>query len=198
MVEKATDNKLYFLSITLLCILTYLLNCCTLIYQCALAFIIIAITMNATTSVYGKSKALRGLAFAIAISFVLLWELPYYIDGKMINGIVVASFTSLMISMYWSVFVFQKLRSKFSAMASNALSFAAGTIIDGLIMGLFFIANNNFSYEKILDIFMKECSYKLTYGLVASVILAIALNMLKKNPNLKVKMAMEKFYVTAK
>lgn len=198
MVEKATDNKLYFLSIALLCILTYLLNCCTLIYQCGLAFIIIAITMNATTSVYGKSKALRGLAFAIAISFVLLWELPYYIDGKMINGIVVASFTSLMISMYWSVFVFQKLSSKFSAMASNALSFAAGTIIDGLIMGLFFIANNNFSYEKILDIFMKECSYKLTYGLVASVILAVALNMLKKNPNLKVKMAMQKFYVTAK
>lgn len=198
MVEKATDNKLYFFSIALLCILTYLLNCCTLIYQCALVFIIIAITMNATTSVYGKSKALRGLAFTLAISFVLLWELPYYIDGKMVNGIVVASFTSLMISMYWSASVFQTLRSKFNAMTSNALSFAAGTLIDGFIMGLFFIANNNFSYEKILDIFIKECSYKLTYGLVASAMIAVALYMLKNNPNLKIKMAAQKFYVTAK
>src|SRR5271154_4712519 len=105
MTNKIINSKLYCCSIGLLCALTYLLNFCTAIYQCALVFTIIAITINAITFLYGKSKSLKGLAFAIMISFVLLWKLPYYIDGKIINGLVFASFSSLMTSMYWSASV---------------------------------------------------------------------------------------------
>lgn len=184
MTNKIINGKLYCCSIGLLCALTYLLNFCTAIYQCALVFTIIAITINAVTFLYGKSKSLKGLAFAIIISFVLLWKLPYYIDGMIVNGLVFASFSSLMTSMYWSASVFQKLRSKFGFVTSNALSLSVGAIIDGFIMELFFVLNNNFSYTRIIDIFNKELSYKMIYGLAASTVILIALNIFKNNKNL--------------
>ena len=186
MINKTINNKnkLYFCSVGLLCALTYLLNFCTKISQCALVFTIIAITINAVTFLFGKSKALKGLAFAITISFVLLWKLPYYIDGKIVNGLVFASFSSVMISMYWSASVFQKLGNRFSFVISNALSIAVGAIIDGFVMGLFFIINNNFSYTRVLDIFTREVSYKIIYGLAISAVMLIALNIFKNNKNL--------------
>ena len=184
MINKTINNKLYFGSIGLLCALTYLLNFCTKIYQCALAFTIIAITINVVTFLCGKSKALKGLAFAIMISFSLLWRLPYYIDGKIINGLVFASFSSVMISIYWSASVFQKLESRFSFVISNALSIAVGAIIDGFVMGLFFTINNNFSYTRVLDIFTREVSYKMIYGLAISAVMMATLNIFKNNKDL--------------
>ena len=184
MINKIFNNKLYICSIGLLCALTYLLNFCTKLHQCALVFITIAITTNTITFFFGKSQSLKGLVFAIIISFSLLWELPYYIDGKIVNGLVFTSFLSLMISMYWSTSVFQKLTSKFSFVKSNALSFSLAAIIDGLIMGLFFIVNNNFSYPRVFDIFSRELSYKMMYGLVASAIILTTLNIFKNNKKL--------------
>jgi hypothetical protein len=177
--NKILYNKQYIYSTLLLCILTYLLNHCTAIYQCALVFTVVAITANALTYSYGKSRALKGVAVATMISFVLLWKLPYYVDGKIVNGLVFASLSSIMISMYWSTSVFQKLTSKFSIVTSNALSLVVATVIDGFVMGLFFSLNNNFSYERILDIFSRELSYKLIYGFIASAIILFVLKMFK-------------------
>ena len=181
MINKIVGNKLYICSTLLLCALTYLLNFCMAIYQCALIFTLIAITANAITFTYGKSKSLKGIAFAIVINFALLLQLPYYIGGKIVNGLVFASFLSLMISMYWSNSVFQKLTSKFSIAISNALSLVVASIIDGFIMGLFFILNNQFSYSRVLDIFSRELSYKMLYGFVASAIIFVVLKMFKTN-----------------
>lgn len=193
MINKTINNKLYFCSIGLLCALTYLLNFCTKIYQCALAFTIIAITINVITLLCGKSNALKGIVFAITISFTLLWKLPYYIDGKIVNGLVFASFSSVMISMYWSVFVFQKLGSRFSFVISNVLSLSVGAIIDGFLMGLFFVINKNFSYTKIIDIFTREVSYKMVYSLAISAVVLIALNILKNNKNLNYNLKMNNY-----
>ena len=184
MINKIVGNKLYICSTLLLCALIYLLNLCTAIYQCALIFTLIAIATNAVTFSCGKSQSLKGLAFAVLISFALLLQLPYYIDGKIVNGLVFASFLSLMISMYWSNSVFQKLTSKFSIAISNALSLVVASIIDGFIMGLFFILNNQFSYSRVLDIFSRELSYKMLYGFVASVIIFVVLKMFKTTNNL--------------
>lgn len=184
MINKIVGNKLYICSIFLLCALVYLLNFCTAIYQCALIFTIITITTNAVTFTCGKSKSLKGLAVAIVISFALLLQLPYYIDGKIVNGLVFASFSSLMISMYWSASVFQKLTGKFNIVISNALSLVIASIIDGFIMGLFFGLNNQFSYSRILDIFSRELSYKMLYGFVASAIIFVVLKMFKTTNNL--------------
>ena len=186
MINKITLNKLYIASTLLLCILTYLLNYCTAIYGCALVFTIIVITVNATTVLYGRFKGLIGLSFAAIISFALLWKLPYYIDGSLVNGLVVASFSSLMVSLYFSVSAFAKFYSRFGFVVANALSLGIAAIIDGFIMRLFFTINNNFSYARIMDIFNKELSYKILYGLLASAIIFVALRLLKNDAKAKV------------
>ena len=186
MINKITLNKLYIASTLLLCILTYLLNYCTTIYGCALVFTIIAIAVNATTVLYGRFKGLIGLGFAVVISFALLWKLPYYIDGRLVNGLVVASFSSLMVSLYFSVSAFAKFYSRFGFVIANALSLCIAAIIDGFIMRLFFTVNNNFSYARIMDIFNKELSYKILYGLLASAIIFVALRLLKNDAKAKV------------
>ena len=186
MINKITLNKLYIASTLLLCILTYLLNYCTTIYGCALVFTIIAITVNATTVLYGRFKGLIGLGFAVVISFALLWKLPYYIDGSLVNGLVVASFSSLMVSLYFSVSAFAKFYSRFGFVIANALSLCIAAIIDGFIMRLFFTINNNFSYARIMDIFSRELSYKILYGLLASAIIFVALRLLKNDAKAKV------------
>lgn len=181
-----TNSILYFLFIGVLCILTFLLNYYTIIYQCALIFTIITIVINISTSIYGKLKTLKGLAFALMVSFCLLWKSFYYIDGKIINGMILVSFISLMISMYWSTTIFSEIQGSFFSFAkSNFISLWIGTIIDEFIMGMFFVMNSNFSYIRFENIFIREVSYKIIYGLIASVIIHIILNILKNNSNTK-------------
>lgn len=178
MINKITLNKLYIASTLLLCILTYLLNYCTTMYGCALVFTIIAIAVNATTVLYGRFKGLIGLGFAVVISFALLWTLPYYIDGRLVNGLVVASFSSLIVSLYFSSSALTRFYSRFGFVIANALSLAIAAIIDGCVISLFFVINNNFSYARIMDIFSRELSYKMFYGVLASAIIFAALKLL--------------------
>ena len=180
MINKITLNKLYIASTLLLCILTYLLNYCTTIYQCALVFTIIAITVNVMTTMGGRFKSLTGLVSAIIISFTLLWKLPYYIDGRLVNGLVVASFSSLITSLYFSVSAFTRFYSRFGFVIANSLSLAIAAIIDGFIMSLFFVINNNFSYARIMDIFSRELSYKMFYGVLASILIFSVTRILQK------------------
>ena len=185
MINKITLNKLYIASTLLLCILTYLLNYCTAIYGCALVFTIIAITVNATTVLYGRFKGLIGVGFAVVVSFALLWKLPYYIDGSLVNGLVIASFSSLIVSLYFSSSALTRFYSRFGFVITNALSLGIAAIIDGFIMGLFFVINNNFSYARIMDTFNRELSYKILYGLLASAIIFFALKLLKNDAKAK-------------
>lgn len=180
MINKITLNKLYIASTLLLCILTYLLNYCTAIYGCALVFTIIVITVNATTVLYGRFKGLIGLSFAAIISFALLWKLPYYIDGSLVNGLVIASFSSLIVSLYFSSSALTRFYSRFGFVITNALSLGIAAIIDGFIMGLFFVINNNFSYARIMDTFNRELSYKMFYGILASFLIFTIIKILQK------------------
>ena len=180
MINKITLNKLYIASTLLLCILTYLLNYCTAIYGCALVFTIIAITVNATTVLYGRFKGLIGLSFAAIISFALLWKLPYYIDGSLVNGLVIASFSSLIVSLYFSSSALTRFYSRFGFVIANALSLAIAAIIDGCVISLFFVINNNFSYARIMDIFSRELSYKMFYGVLASILIFAVTRILQK------------------
>jgi hypothetical protein len=183
--QTIKNNKLYFLIIGALCALSYLLNHCLAIYQCAVVFTAIAIIVNASTSIYGRAKTIKGLATALIMSFALLWKLPYYIDGKIMNGLVLASFISVMISLYWSTLIFQKIQSNFSFVKSNFISLLFAFIVDGFVMGVFFVINNNFTYARIIEIFAKEVSFKVLYGFIASALIAFTLNALQNNRNLK-------------
>lgn len=183
-IYKTQNNKPYFFSISLLCVLTFLLNSATAIYQCALIFTLIAVTVVAVTFFYNKAKAITGLLIAVLVSFIALQKLPYYIDGKIINGLSAASFCSVMISMYLAAAVFQSAQHKYSGDTRLttqffALALVTSALIDGLIMGLFFIFNNNLSYKSVFNICIKELSYKLLYCAIAYVIIAIVFNVSK-------------------
>ena len=180
MIDKIMTNKLYIASILLLCALTYLLNYCTTIYQCALVFTIIAITVNIMTAMGGRFKSLTALVSAIIISLALLWKLPYYIDGSLVNGLVIASFSSLIVSLYFSSSALTRFYSRFGFVITNALSLGIAAIIDGFIMGLFFVINNNFSYARIMDTFNRELSYKMFYGILASFLIFTIIKILQK------------------
>lgn len=180
MINKIITNKLYIASTVLLCILTYLLNYCSAIYRCALIFTIIAITVNLTTLIFGRFKGLVGLSFAVSVSFSFLWKLPYYIDGRLVNGLVCTSFLSLIISLYFSLSTFVKFYDRFGFVIANALSLGKAAIIDGFVMGLFFVINNNCSYTRIMDILNRELYYKIFYGAFASILIFIVTRILQK------------------
>ena len=180
MIKRIMTDKLYIASTLLLLVLIYLLNHCKAIYECALVFTVVAITVNMTTAMRGRFKSLMGLVSAIVISFALLWKLPYYIDGRLVNGLAVASFLSLMISLYMSTSAFVRFYSRFSFVIANSLSLGIAAIIDGFVMGLFFTINNNFIYSRILDIFSRELSYKTFYGILASAIIFAVIKILQK------------------
>jgi len=180
MIKRIITDKLYIASTLLLLVLTYLLNQCKVIYECALVFTAIAITVNATTVLYGRFKGLIGLSFAAIISFALLWKLPYYIDGSLVNGLVIASFSSLIVSLYFSSSALTRFYSRFGFVITNALSLGIAAIIDGFIMGLFFVINNNFSYARIMDTFNRELSYKMFYGILASFLIFTIIKILQK------------------
>lgn len=174
MINKIHTNKLNMLGLIILTTFTYLLNHCTKIYQCAFMFTcIILITNFVAFALDDRIKSLKLLGASTLISFILLFKMPYYIDGQIINGLVVASFCSLMTASYWSSLVFQNLRKKYFFLLANFISIMVAAIVDGFVMGLFFLINNKFPLLRIVDIFVKEISYKTIYGLTASIILFI-------------------------
>ena len=176
--NKIIDNKLNICT-GLLFIFTYLLNFHTKVYQCALLFTIIAITNNCIMLFDSRSKSLNTIAFAIIVNFILLWKIPYYINGKIVNGLVFTSFFSLIISIYCSTALFEKLTKYIGFITSNALAVILAAIVDGLIMSIFFILNNKFSYSRVLDIFHREVSYKIIYILVASFVMNLFIEMIQ-------------------
>jgi len=185
MINKIIRNRLYIGSSFLLCAPTYLLNYCKTISECALVFTIITITVNAITFTYGKSKSFRALALIIIVSATILIKLPYYIEGHLVNGLVFASLSSLMVSLYCSTLAFQRFRGRFNFVVSNALSLMIAATIDGMFMSLFFAVNNHFSHLRVLDILVRELSYKMLYGFIASAIIFVAFKIFKtiNNPN---------------
>jgi hypothetical protein len=132
------------------------------------------------TAMGGRFKSLTALVSAIIISLALLWKLPYYIDGRLVNGLAVASFSSLIIYLYFSVYAFARFYSRFGFVIANAISLGIAAIIDGFVMGLFFFINNNFSYSRIMDIFSRELSYKMFDGAFASLLIFSVTRILQK------------------
>lgn len=167
------NKKINIIGFLILTGLTYLLNFCSKIYECALIFTCIILVTNFITILSDRNSSLKQLCLATLVSFIALFKMPYYIDGQIINGLVIASFVSLIISVYWSSLFFEKLRKKYFFLLTNLISIVIAALIDGFIMGLFFLINNKFSLLRIVDIFVKEISYKTFYSLVFTVILFI-------------------------
>lgn len=173
MTHRITHNKLYLAAVGAQCSMIYLVNNSKAIYQCALFFTLIAIITNIVSAYYGHFKALKGLAFGILINLALSWQQPYFINAKIVHGLTFASLAALGIASYWSVSIFRKSSNKFSFSMANAISMTVASVIDGFVMGAFFILNNHFTFAKVLDIFIREISWKIMYIAIFCLILEL-------------------------
>ncbi|BDU60794.1 hypothetical protein FLA4_12040 [Candidatus Rickettsia kotlanii] len=156
-------TKFYIPLVSLLGIFIYLLNYFNKISQCSLIFVCLALTTNIISELYSRKKALSAVALCIIVSFGLLWNFNYYIHGRVIKGVVFASFVSVLLSTYCSTSVFSQLKPRCSLNTRNFASLIICAVVDGIVMSGFFI--NVFSTSRVFSIFYKEVSYKCAYSL---------------------------------
>jgi hypothetical protein len=162
---REISNKFYLPLVTLLGIFTYLLNYFNNTAQCSLIFVFIAVIVNIIAELYGKKKAIIGSILSVIVSAGLLWNFDYYINGKIINGLVPASLLALLVSTYCGTNLFLQIKSRCSFITRNFVSLILSAVIDGIIMVGFFI--NKFSTERVLVIFTEEILFKCLYSAVA-------------------------------
>ncbi len=164
-----SSNKFYLSLTGILLALTLLLNFYTTIAGCSLVFTFLALTLNAISALQGTKKAMRSIILSVSISLALLWNLKYYINGELINGLVLASLLSVLVSSYLGLSLFSRLKIRYNFYVSNFISLVVYALVDGAVMSLFFI--NIFPVNKVLSIFAYEVAYKCVYGLLACVCL---------------------------
>lgn len=172
------NNKFYLPLVTLLGIFTYLLNFFNKIAQCSLIFVFITIIVNIIAELYGKKKAIMGLILSVVVSASLLWNFDYYINGKIINGLVPTSLAALLISNYYGANLFLLAKSKYSFILRSFVSLILSAVIDGALMAGFFI--NKFSTGRILSVFTQELMFKCLYSTTASVSIFLGSYLIKR------------------
>lgn len=157
------NTRFYILLVILLGIFTYSLSLFNKISQCSLVFVFLAVTANIISELYGRKKAWIAVTLCIIVSFCLLWDFNYYIHGRVINGIILVSFVSILFSTYCSTSVFVQLKSTCSLNTRNFAGLMMGAVVDGIVMSGFFV--NIFSTSRVLSMFLKEVLFKCAYSL---------------------------------
>jgi len=165
--KLSKSNRLYVLLTASVLGFTLLLNFYTKISECSLIFTFMALTLNMVSFLHGTKKAMKSIILAVIISFALMWNLKYYIQGELINGLVFASLLSVLISSYVGLNLFSKLELKYNFYIRNFVSLVAYALVDGAVMSLFFI--NIFSINRVVSIFTYEVAYKCVYAFIACV-----------------------------
>lgn len=166
------SNKFY-LSLTAMSLaFTLLLNFYNQISDCSLMFTFLALTLNTISAWHGTKKAINSIILSVIISFALMWNLKYYINGELINGLVLASLLSVLVSSYVGLNLVSRLRIKYNSYVSNFISLLAYALVDGVVMSLFFI--NIFSLNRVVSIFTYEVAYKCIYAFIACICLFVA------------------------
>lgn len=157
------NTMFYIILVIVLGIFTYSLNLFNKLSQCSLVFMFLAVTANIISELYGRKKAWIAVTLCIIVSFCLLWEFNYYIHGRVINGIILVSFVSILLSTYCSTSVFVQLKSTCSLNTRNFAGLMMGAVVDGIVMSGFFV--NIFSISRVLSMFLKEVLFKCAYSL---------------------------------
>ncbi len=163
--------RLYFLLTIVTGILTYTLNLFNKISECSIIFTILAFTINITTEIFGKEKAIQSIILSVITSFVLMLNYNYYIGGRLIHGLIPASLIATLTSAYVGIHFLLALK-KISGIYNNFyarvfVSLIAYAVTDGLVMAMFFI--NQFPLHKVMLIFYKEVLFKIEYSLILSI-----------------------------
>lgn len=162
-------NKFYIVLVAALCAVTYLVNFCNKISDCALILTFLALIVITISELYGKQNAMKIMLLSIFVSFCLAWNGEYYISGRIINQLQLASLLSIMLSTYFCTSVLARLKPAYSLPIRSLISLTIWAVSDGFIMSGFLA--NHFSAGKILAIFCKDLSFKCFYSLIAYLVI---------------------------
>ena len=164
--NNQTSSSKFYIPLTFIALIcTLMLNFYIKISDCSLVFTFLAISLNVIGELYGNDKAMRSLVLSIFVSLASQWNLKYYIHGELINGLVIASFISVLVSAFIGLNVLSKLRFKYNFYVRSLLSLITYAIVDGAVMGVFFA--NKYYINKVVHIFAQEVAYKSFYGFIA-------------------------------
>ena len=172
------NTKFYILLVILLGIFTYSLNLFNKISQCSLVFVFLAITANIISELYGRKKALIAVTLSIIVNFCLLWDFNYYVHGCVINGIILVSFVSILLSTYCSTSIFVQLKSTCSLNTRNFAGLMTGAVVDGIVISGLLV--NILSTSRVLSIFLKEVLFKCAYSLTVYICIFLGSFLLQK------------------
>lgn len=167
-----TNIKFYMPLVTLLCSFTYILNYCSKIYSCAIAFTLLALTVNVITNFFGREKALKTVTLAVIVSLLLSWNLVYFIHGQAISGMVAMSLVSVLLGSVTSTHIIKTLSLRTSFNKSNFFALFGFAVVDASLMAMFFMSK--LPAERVITIFAKEIGFKLVYAAIIFAVIAAA------------------------
>jgi hypothetical protein len=166
MFKLIENNKSYFLLSGLLFLLVCSLNYAVTIAKCALIFSAIVTVVSLLLYKSNKHEASMVLFTVIMSSIAILYNVQYYIQGKVVDNLVVASLVSLYISTHCAISILSSTKLNLDFKNFNFSLLVVAGALDALMMSVFFSLNSHFSYTKILSVAAQEVSYKTLYALV--------------------------------
>ena len=169
-----TQSRLsyFILPLVIQTTLVYLLNSFNTIQWCALVFSVFTLHILYVAERKSFKTALLVHALSVGLNLMINMHKIYFIHGKPISGLFVASYLSVFVAIAVGLFFFTKYRSRY------LLAAIITSIVDGLAMMLFF--THVYAPERILQIFIEEVSFKAFYvALILATVYGVRVSMIK-------------------
>jgi hypothetical protein len=173
--DRIFNNGIYFAIIAVLFALTGLLNISPKLIVCSGIYVLLALTTNLISESYGKKKALLGLALCILANIILVFE--------NLDLMLMSSFFSVLVSVYFGINLSENLKSKFSFPVRNFIGLAACSVIDSILMSCTLLTK--FSVTKSLSIGLGDLMLKFSYSLTASLFVLAIVCLVKQDWKLR-------------
>ncbi|MCT4697457.1 hypothetical protein NLX65_03830 [Candidatus Cardinium sp. TP] len=158
--NKILQNYFYKVSVLFAAILC--INFTNRIVYCALLFTFLTLILNGIAKYHGSKKATLSIVLCTATTLGLLYNKQYYMAGKPISGLIVASLCAILIASYIGLRLFIKLELRYGFALSNSISLAISALVDHLLMGLFFI--RIWRMHKVWSVVYKETAYTYLFA----------------------------------
>ncbi len=173
------NNNLYFVPVIIIFILTNMINVSNKIAVSSIIYVLLAFTANLMSELSGKRKTMQILIICILLNAPLIFNINFYINGNRIDGILLGSFISLIVSIYCSVSLYLKLKSIYNFHVYNLISLFICSIVDTAIMSVFFLLSP-LSTNKITSMFIYDLIFKFSYSIAVTVCFMCSIYLLDK------------------
>ncbi len=147
----------------LLLISLFLLNTSNKLMICAALFMGAALVVNSMIEFYGKREATYSLIMCTVLCCIFRWQ--------NLSLMILISYIAILVSLFSSIIVFTKLKSKFNFHITNFITLITASIIDSTVMcaGLLY----KFSAGKCLSIYIRDLIFRFSYASILSICLFV-------------------------